>query len=101
MCLICKQENGWFWTDTHGIAQCGVCGTPFKILHYLNNERIDQPPEIMVKEKFIPVLERYWNETQKRIPGGYSFLHGQELASYQERRDFKAWWAVNVENKVS
>lgn len=58
---------------------------------------MDKEPEIAVLDEYIPFVKRYWDETQSRIPGGYSFPGGQELATPEERDRFGEWWQRNVE----
>lgn len=97
MCQICGSEPGWSWTDTHGVAQCYVCGTPHVIYHYDGRTRLmDKEPEIAVREECIPLLKRYWEEHKSRIPGGHSFPGGQELTTESERRQFSEWWSANA-----
>lgn len=101
MCDVCSKESSWSWTDTHGIAQCRTCGSPHRIYHYGDgNKRIDREPTLLVSDKALPFVRRYWEETGKRIPGGYSFPGGQELCSEDEQREFYDWWKHNAEPEL-
>jgi len=102
-CQICDTEApAWSWTDTHGIAQCWTCGTPYRIIHYDDNQkRIEKEPEIVVKAEHLEHVGEYWNTFGKRIPSGCSFEGGQELATHAECLAFYDWWDEHVERKVS
>lgn len=101
LCTICGIPHRWAWTDTHGVAQCRGCGTPYTIYHYdEQNKRLDKPPEINVKPEYIPVLRAYWNETQRRIPSGCSFPGGQELATPEDSANFSAWMDANADKHL-
>ena len=105
-CEICKSENpGWAWTDTHGVAQCWECGTPYRILHYEGEgeatKRVEKPPELCVKPEYVPVLQAYWNEKHSTIPSGYSFPGGQEMASRSQAEAFNEWMRENAERLLS
>lgn len=97
MCQICKQDSSWSWTDTHGVAQCHVCGTPHRIIHYENDKRIDKEPEIAVRDECVPFVQKYWEAKKSRIPGGHSFPGGYELTTDEEQERFADWWETNAE----
>lgn len=69
-CLICGlSPANWTWGDAHGEAMCRRCGTPYQLLQYEKDEngenhRLDVPPKLNIKEDWVPVLTRYWEETQ-------------------------------------
>ncbi len=97
LCIICDQIPVWSWTDMHGVAQCGTCGTPYTLYHYDDqNRRLDKPPEVTIKPEYIPALRAYWNESHRRIPSGYSIPGGQELATNEDARLFHEWMRVNA-----
>ena len=95
-CLVCdKDEPSFAWTDTHGVAQCLTCGTPYVLYHYegkgANRRRVEKPPECYVLEPWIPLLRAYWKDRHLRIPSGCSFQGGQELATVYEADAFIRW----------
>ncbi len=95
-CQICESENMSFvWTDTHGIAQCSRCGTPYRILHYEDEKCVEKPPKITIKDQYIPAFRDYWNAFHRRIPSGHSFPGGQELASHGDAKQFYDWMKEN------
>lgn len=101
-CEICDKENPSFsWTDTHGIAQCWGCGTPYRLYHYEGegdeSKRVDKPPELCVKLEYVPVLRAYHQQTKGIIPSGYSFHGGQEMASVSDHEQFSAWMKDNAQ----
>lgn len=100
-CEICKTENpSWSWTDTHGVAQCCKCGTPYQLYHYEEEggakRRVEKPPELLVATEYVPVLQAYWQENGRIIPSGFSFPGGQELASDHDHETFSAWMKDNA-----
>jgi len=98
LCDICGAHYSWAWTDTHGIAQCWTCGTPYTLYHYdEHKQRLDKPPEMAIKPEYVPVLQAYWRETRRKIPGGCSFPGGQELATREDSEKFSAWLDANEE----
>ena len=99
-CEICDKENPSFaWTDTHGVAQCCQCGTPYVLYHYEGegNEqrRVEKEPLIAVQSEWIPLLREYWEQLHRIIPGGHSFPGGQELASRDDAEAFNVWANAN------
>ena len=99
-CEVCDTEHISFaWTDTHGIAQCWQCGTPYRIYHYegegKDKKRVEKEPELVVLPEWVPVLRAYWQSEHRRIPGGHSFEGGQELASKSDHQDFSKWVKVH------
>jgi hypothetical protein len=101
-CTICNKLNPiWSWTDTHGIAQCMTCGTPYRLYHYEGNaddiKRVEKPPTLCVDQKYIPVLQEYWKQIKRTIPGHHSFPGGQELANDEDIEIFNKWMTKNAE----
>lgn len=91
-CIICDIPNmGLAWTDTHGVAQCVQCGECYVIYHYVDDKRIEAPPKSTTKPEWIPLLRRYWSETQHRIPHRHSFPGGQDITTQADRIAFDAW----------
>lgn len=66
-CKICDTDPIFKWTDTHGIGVCCYCGMPYKIIHYDNGKRIDKDPEIAVKEEWVAIARKYFNETKSTV----------------------------------
>lgn len=106
-CLICDTENpAWSWTDTHGIAQCLKCGTPYRILHYEGEgeetKRIEKEPSICVKEEYISMCRKFHSEIGRMIPSGHSFGYSdltQELASRQDAEAFNSFMKKHQESQ--
>lgn len=98
-CETCDTEAPSFaWTDTHGIAQCCTCGTPYTVYHYNEkNEREDKPPLSIVSDEYKPLLRQYWAEQKRRIPSGCSFPGGQELANREDQEAFHAWMDAHAD----
>lgn len=98
-CEICGTENPALnWTDTHGVAQCCTCGTPYKILHYDDDgNRVDREPEIMIIQHWVPMTREYWETHKRMIPSGYSFTGNPqyELASSADTKAFYEWCDEN------
>ena len=97
-CGICDtQDVGFAWTDTHGVAQCTTCGSPYRLFHYDDqHNRIEKPPTLAVLDKFIGPLRQYWSETHSHIPSGCSFPGGYEIATQEEMTRFYEWANVHI-----
>ena len=103
-CETCDNEATRFaWTDTHGIAQCTTCGTPYMLIHYegkqgsADRKRVEKPLESIVDDAWKPILRRYWQESKRVIPSGCSFPGGQELANDQDKESFSRWCKSHAE----
>ena len=103
-CETCSIEPASFaWTDTHGIAQCTTCGTPYMLIHYEGEQgspdrrRVKKPAESIVDETWKPILRQYWEECKRIIPSGCSFPGGQELATNADHRAFSDWCTAHEE----
>jgi len=92
-CDICESEWTPVWTDTHGVAQCWHCGTPYQIYHYEGEprRRVNKPPELLILPEWVPTYRRYWVEFKRRITGGFSCPGGQEVANSDDIRHFNEW----------
>ena len=71
-CVICDDEKTSFqWSDTHGVGVCWKCGMPYTIYHYdgkgAEAKRIEKEPSPAIKEEWIPVGRKYWQETKRRV----------------------------------
>ena len=102
-CTICDQEmRGFQWTDTHGIGQCVMCGTPYEIYHYdADKKRVDGPPTCIVRDDYVPILREYWATFKRTIPSGCSFQGGQEMASENDQRHFYDWFSAHTPAEVA
>lgn len=94
ICAICEDPRPHYrWTDTHGIAACGTCGAPYRIYHYEDNRRVDRPPLLMLREEWVPLTRRYWQETQRNCdPGAFNFPGSSyEVATDADCRVYSEW----------
>ncbi len=68
MCQICDRDNYWNWTDTHGVAQCSVCGTAHRIYHY--NEKRQRAEKVQAGGDPIPdeVMHGYLMAEDSLLP---------------------------------
>lgn len=102
ICAICDGRRFLHWTDTHGVASCSRYGVPYQVYHYEDNKRVEKPIELCVREEWVPLLRRYWSETQSPIPSGYSMpgshAQGYEVASPSQAQRFADW--VKKQNDV-
>ena len=71
-CIVCGSElaANVRWSDYHGEGICMTCGTPYQLLHYENDKRVEKPPIINIKPEYIPKLQKYWNETHRPMSLG-------------------------------
>jgi len=89
-CIICDDEPmGVRWTDTHGIAACLMCNTPYRIYHYENDKRVDKPATCLVSEEWVPFTREFWEERRRKIPHNLN-MPG---SSYEicTQKDFEFW----------
>lgn len=61
-CVVCDSELHFRWTDTHGVGVCSVCGTPYRILHYEDDTRVERPPECLLTPEGGSIARRYYKE---------------------------------------
>jgi hypothetical protein len=99
VCEVCGKEAVFRWTDTHGIGACSNCGLPYTLYHYVDNKRVERPPECAVRQEWIPHLRRYWNETHRNCyPGAYNFPGSSyEVASAEDFEVFNDWIEAHCE----
>lgn len=91
-CQICDTSRPTYsWTDYSGEATCTRCGTAYQIKWGELREG-EAYPRINVKEKFIPVLRRYWAETGKQNGSGTFLGFDEYPEAYRGRVAFGAWW---------
>ena len=84
-CLVCGMCPCSFeWTDFHGEATCFTCGTAYQLIQYdEDDKRIeDVPPKHNVKASWVPLIKKYWEETNQSMGDG-RFLGPPK---YPERR---------------
>ncbi len=86
-CAVCANKLSFQWCDQHGVGACINCGLPYTIYHYEKvdgkDTRVDRPPSIAVKESWIPLAKKYWDENKRRVfPAAYDmgFLGGRETS---------------------
>ncbi len=72
-CDVCFEEAHFRWTDTHGVAVCGICGTPYRLYHYNEqNEREEKPPSLQLNDEGLAIARQYWSEKRRRVfPGSF------------------------------
>jgi hypothetical protein len=76
------------------------CGTPYRLYHYENDERVERPPTVALSESGVEIARRYWEETRNRVfPACYDMgiLGGGRGRSYSgasidDCEAFKAWY---------
>lgn len=93
-CSVCSQELRCRWTDTHGVGACWNCGAPYRIYHYDDdNNRLDEPPKVLLKGSWLPLLQRYWRETSRNVDPGYCNFPGSsyEVATAEDERCLNGW----------
>lgn len=96
-CAICGNELRVRWSDTHGVGACITCGLPYLIYHYEGDTRVERPPAIAVKEEWVPIGLKYWQETHRRtFPAAFDVMVGRGGRSYSgasadEIEEFQSW----------
>lgn len=84
-CKLCDNPLYFRWTDTHGIGVCANCGLPYAVYHYdKDNKLVNKPPEVAIKESWIPLGQKYWNEFHRMVfPASYDMgILGNRDRSY-------------------
>jgi hypothetical protein len=71
-CLVCGKAFTVRWTDTHGIAACCFCNTPYRIYHYDGVHRVEKPPECMFDPEWLPLCREYFSAKGLRIPNDFN-----------------------------
>jgi len=87
-CVVCRNGFTVTWCDTHGIAQCTTCGTPYRILHYDDaGKREDKPPECLFSEDSMEKTRKFHEATGARLSAvalGLSFPGGYDVATKED-----------------
>ena len=103
-CTVCGSSSLGKWTDYNGQVRCCICGTTHQILgshhteefltkHGLKKEDVSQTYcDCFV---FVPMLQAYFKETNRKVPFGSYFL--TQGIPAQDFRDFYEWLADNHE----
>jgi len=103
-CVVCGATLYFRWTDTHGVGVCSVCGTPYRILHYDGDKRVEKPPECQLLPEWIPIAQRYHSETGGMVaPGDFDMgLLGGRTSTYSgaTREDADKWNAWLTAHKA-
>lgn len=98
-CECCGSTYMIQWSDLHGVGACVTCGLPSRVLHYEDrdgkNVRIDKPPSVYLNDGWLPIGQRYWRETHRRVfPAAYDMGFGErDERSYSgaTREDLELW----------
>ena len=94
-CLICENPLCFRWTDTHGVGACVRCGAPYTIYHYDNDKkRVEKPPEITIKDEWLPLIKKYWEENKRNCsPGSHNSPRSryEEVATKEDFEVFHNW----------
>lgn len=94
ICLVCEASPvSWTWGDVHGEAMCVTCGTPYQLLQYDENKRRVEgvPPRLNIKENWLPILKRYWEET-RAFTGLATIMIWRDYPECEEgQSNFYAW----------
>jgi hypothetical protein len=97
MCEVCGEDFEFRWCDCHGIAACLTCGAPYRLLHYDGDERVEKPPELLLKDGWLEPMQQYWEDAGRNIAPG-AFMMGRSAydpATEEDYRAFDAWCEEN------
>jgi hypothetical protein len=102
VCQVCDADRVlWAWTDSHGVAQCSMCGAPYRLFHYdgEGNERrrVEKPPELLVDAE---AARRCFVATGAKLSAvglHLSFPGGYDVASRDDIRKVSEWWKSQPE----
>ena len=93
-CEICNGPLRCRWTDTHGIGACFHCGAPYRIYHYEDNRRVEKPPELLLKQEWVELTRRYWQEVGRNVSPGFGNFPGSsyEVVTREDADSVNAWF---------
>ena len=86
-CGVCKAHLVFRWTDLHGVGECSNCGATYQIYHYENDRPVDRPPELLLKDEYVPLLREYIAH------GGRNPRLGTYLGRHPDPEAYKAFLA--------
>ena len=98
-CLVCDRPISLAWTDSHGVAQCLICGAPYRIFHYEgegnDRHRVEREPKLLLNEESLPNHRQCCTETKAKMSAvglQLSFPGGCDVASREDMAAITAWW---------
>ncbi len=96
-CEICGDSPmKGTWTAFHGEAVCMNCGVPYKVIHYDEDKnRIEKPPKLHLKEKWIPIIKEYWENVGDFMGLGTILNYRSYPRFYEGRKKFGKWVEEN------
>jgi len=86
-CEICGQSVGFNWSDLNGEGMCNSCGTPYNLRK--------TPRKINIKETWVPVLKKYWQETEQYMGLGQIVIERDYPEAITGREAFNSWLDKN------
>lgn len=96
-CVTCDAYPMTFqWSDYSGEAMCTRCGTPYQLMWGSERQEAEgNYPYLNLKPDWLPVLKRYWHETERftclgrmmggSLPGLKSFYDWVDALPSEER----------------
>ncbi len=86
-CVVCLESPTRFqWSDYSGEGMCQRCGTPYQLKWGSSEQKTEgRYPYLSVKDEWVPVLRRYYEETGKWV------CHGMMLNGHPTRGEFGQW----------
>jgi len=61
-CKVCGQRLHFRWTIKHGVAECVICQTPYKVYHYDEEGNLDKYPELWLRDEFVEDAKEFYEE---------------------------------------
>lgn len=106
-CVTCDESRPSFrWTDTHGVAVCNRCGTPYRLFHYdEDDKRVEKPPTVCLNDDGVQIARRYWAEAHRMVyPGCYDMGIMRGSSSYSgatedDAEAFGKWYEQHYPGK--
>lgn len=101
-CHVCEADLSFAWTDHHGIAQCIACGSPYRILHYEDDRRVDKPPSLILDASDIDRVCAFHRDTGGKVSAvgmGLSFPGGYDVARREDTEKWNDWIAAHPEHQ--
>lgn len=87
-CVVCGVHPvGYQWSDYSGEAMCRQCGAPYQLKWGTDEQRKEgKYPYVNLKQKWIPVVRRYFDETHQFTCHGIMIIR-----SRPGLREFNKW----------
>ena len=87
-CVTCGAKPAcYIWSDYSGEGMCNQCGTPYQLKWGSDEQKAEgKYPYLNLRETWVPVVRRYYAETQ-----AFTYLGTMFVGSPPGQAEFFAW----------